>query len=212
MDSKKQITRKLQLERKLLVTRGIFCFFFLLCFGSLFSQIYVSEGTTFYSAESNIEVLPSNSNKKYEENPSKVIYISSGTKVSKSNADGDFKTIKIESPDVRSLKKAKLNASKKAQLARKASKKEVGSLPEKEFVNRCHLTDNISSEILISNCSKIIRNLSNDKIKIANVFLSFFEEHHINIYFESETLLFSDFVFSSHHLTFFSVRPPPVFV
>lgn len=208
MDSKIQITSQIKSEKRLLATRGIFCLLFLMCFSSVFSQIYVSEGTTFYNADASIKV--STSSKKSEERSSKVIYVSAGTTISKSDADGDFKSVKIESPEVRSVKKARLSVSKKPHIAKKESERDFDQLPEKEFVNRRHFSDKVSSEILISNDVKITRNPSNDKIKIANAFLFLFDESRFVIYSESETFLCSDFIFSNHCLTSFSVRPPPI--
>lgn len=209
----KLTTNDIKKRLYILETRFVVCLLFFCCFSSVYSQIYVAEGTTFYNPDAVIKI--SGSTKKSDEKLSGTVYTSVVASATNSNEEGDFKNVKIENPEVRSVKKARLNASKSSNLDKIDSKKGLEKIPRKEFAHQFVFSDKIPSEIVFSTGSKFgfcVVSFSNPTANEALAVIALLDFRRIIIDSESDVFLSSDFVFSSHHFTSVSVRPPPFFV
>lgn len=213
MDLKKLTTATVKKQIHILATRFVICFLFFCCFSSVLSQIYVSEGTTIYNHDSSIKI--STSLNTSDKKSAGVIYVKADAIAKNADEEGDFKKVKIESPEIRSVKKARLKASKKADLAKKTPKMGLEQIKEKEFVNQYVFSDKVPSEIASSTGSKAnfaIVNFSNFKANELATIVVFLDFQRMLINSESGNFLYSDFLFTNHYFTSFSVRPPPFFV
>ncbi|MNK33962.1 hypothetical protein D3C87_524610 [compost metagenome] len=185
--------------------RGIFCLVFFLFFNFFLSQINFHENATLYNEGTVSNSPTSSSNLRICKS---IIYVAPGTTIVTVDDQQNFKIVKRK-PTERTEKKNTLEFSTKKTIDKKPPKK----ILEKKYVNKYYFSDYIQSIIHWTSQTKTklaVLNLSNNKTKglLALFFLlvhkDFITDHTQKIFF------FSHFIFYNHHVTFFSVRPPPV--
>ena len=171
---------------------------------NLSAQIHISEDALLYT-ENDESIYTSDSEKKSSEE----IYVSSGATITNLEHSGKYKIIAVAKPEINNPKKvlAQKETQKIASTNSKAEKRIPNIASKKHIAFSKHSTSDISSTNSTKTVFTLVSGSASSKIIAA------FPKNNFSLNQISRkppnTFLYSDFTISNHHLTSFSVRPPP---
>ena len=174
---------------------------------NLSAQIHISEDALLYT-ENDESIYTSDSEKKSSEE----IYVSSGATITNLEHSGKYKIIAVAKPEINNPKKvlAQKETQKIASTNSKAEKRIPNIASKKHIAFSKHSTSDISS----TNSTKTVFTLVSGSTASSKIIAAFpknnFSLNQISRK-PSNIFLYSDCTISNHHLTSFSVRPPPFF-
>ena len=181
---------------------GVFLLFF---FQNFSAQLYLSEGAYIHTENStNFKVSES-------ENQGSEIYIATGAEIV-NLSDSKFKVVKVSTTEKKSPKKL---LAKKETEEKVLEKKEIKKVSAEATVkNSFAFSRESGSDISSTNSTKTVFTLVSGSTASSKIIAAFpknnFSLNQISRK-PSNIFLYSDCTISNHHLTSFSVRPPPFF-
>lgn len=190
-----------------LVKGGMFGFLLVFLFQNFSAQIYVS-GNALIHVDNNVDVYISDS----DSQPSAKIYVSSGTVITNLEHHGKYEIIAIAKPQTN--KPEKVLAQKEIQKIASTNTKIEEKKQDVPLENSFAFSTHSNSDVSFAKFSKTGFTLVSGGSASSKIIATFLKN---NFYLnqisqkQSNTFLYSDCSISNHHLTSFSVRPPPFF-
>ena len=174
---------------------------------NLSAQIHISEDALLYT-ENDESIYTSDSEKKSSEE----IYVSSGATITNLEHSGKYKIIAVAKPEINTPKKvlAQKEIQKVASTNSKVEEKKPDISLESSFAFSTHSNSDVSFAKFSKTGFTLVSGGSASSKIIAVFPKNNFSLNQISRK-PSNIFLYSDCTISNHHLTSFSVRPPPFF-